>query len=76
MPQANDSDGMAGERKRGKALDDQDTCLQPRDRRSVNFFAIFLEFSILLRVGTKRNDTFYILSFPAFSIRFWLEMKP
>ena len=42
----------------------------------MNFFAIFLEFSISRRVGTRRNDTFYILSFPAFSIRFCLEMKP
>ena len=41
-----------------------------------NFFIIFLEFSISGRVRTKQNDTFYILSFLAFSIRFWLEMKP
>ena len=27
----------------------------------LNFFAIFFEFSISRRVGTKRNDTFYIL---------------
>ena len=39
-----------------------------------NFFAIFLEFSITRRVGTKRNDKFYILSFSAFSNLFWLEM--
>ena len=41
-----------------------------------NFFIIFLEFPISRRVGRKLNDTFYILSFQAFSIRFWLEMKP
>ena len=40
------------------------------------FFTIFLEFSITLRVGTKRNDNFYFLSFPAFSNLFWLIMKP
>ena len=40
-----------------------------------NFFAIYLEFSISRRVGTKRNDTFYILSFSAFSNLFWLEMN-
>ena len=39
-----------------------------------NFFAIFLEFSITRRVGTKQNDKFYILSFSAFSNLFWLEM--
>ena len=38
-------------------------------------FRTFLEFSISRRVGTKQNDTFYILSFPAFYIRFWLDMK-
>ena len=40
------------------------------------FFAIFYEFSITRRIGTKRNDNFY---FPCFSIYFnllWLEMKP
>ena len=40
-----------------------------------NFFAIFLEFSITRRVGTKQNDNFYFLSFSAFSNLFWLEMK-
>ena len=40
------------------------------------FFNIFMEFSITLRVGTKRNDNFYFLSFPAFSNLFWLIMKP
>ena len=34
------------------------------------FFTIFMEFSITLRVGTKR------ISFPAFSNLFWLIMKP
>jgi len=41
----------------------------------LNCFAIFLEFSISHRVGTKRNDTFYILSFSAFNNLFWLEIK-
>ena len=40
------------------------------------FLTIFMEFSITLRVGTKRNDNFYFLTFPAFSILFWLIMKP
>ena len=35
-----------------------------------------MEFSITLRVGKKRNDNFYFLSFPAFSNLFWLIMKP
>ena len=42
----------------------------------LNFFAIFLEFSITHRVGTERNNNFYFFSFPAFSNLFWLEMKP
>ena len=42
---------------------------------SLNFFAIFLEFSITLWVGTKRNDNFYLYSL-AFSNLFWLEMTP
>ena len=33
----------------------------------LNFFAIFLEFSITRRVGTERNDNFYFFSFSAFS---------
>ena len=41
----------------------------------LNCFAIFLEFSISRWVGTKRIDTFYILSFSAFSSLFWLEMN-
>ena len=42
-----------------------------------NFFVIVLKFSIIThRVGTKRNDNFYFLSFPAFSNLFWLKMKP
>ena len=40
------------------------------------FFTIFTEFSITLRVGTKRNDNFYFLSFSAFSNLFWLIMRP
>ena len=40
------------------------------------FFAIFLEFYITRRVGTKRNNNFYFLSFSAFSNLFWLELKP
>ena len=31
--------------------------------------------SISHRVGTKQNNTFYILSFSAFSNLFWLEMN-
>ena len=40
------------------------------------FFAIFLEFYITRRVGTKRNNNFYFLSFSAFCNLFWLEMEP
>ena len=40
------------------------------------FFAIFLEFYITRRVGTKRNNNFFFLSFSAFYNLFWLEMKP
>ena len=39
-------------------------------------FSLFLEISITRRVGTKRRDNFYILSFSAFSNLFWLGMKP
>ena len=42
----------------------------------MNFFPIFLKFSTTRRVGTKRNYNFYFLSFSAFCILFWLEMKP
>ena len=42
----------------------------------LNFFVIFLEFSITNRVGTKQNDNFYILSFSAFFNLFWFEMMP
>ena len=42
----------------------------------LNFFVIFLEFSITLWVGTKRNDNFYFLSSLAFSNLFCLEMRP
>ena len=42
----------------------------------LNFVAILLKFSITRRVGTKRNDNFYFLSFSAFPFLFCLEMKP
>ena len=42
----------------------------------MNFFTIFMEFSITLRVRTERNENFYFLSFSAFSNLFWLVMKP
>ena len=42
----------------------------------LNFFAIFMEFSLPGRVGTKRSDNFYFLSFSAFSLVFWLGMNP
>ena len=32
----------------------------------MNFLAVFLEFSITCRLGTKRNDNFYFLSLSAF----------
>ena len=41
----------------------------------LNLFAIFLEFSVTRRVGTKRNDNFYFLSFSAFHNLFLLEMN-
>ena len=41
-----------------------------------NFFAIFFEFSITGRVGTKRNDNFYFLSFSAFFNLLWLQKTP
>ena len=41
----------------------------------LNFFAIFLELSITGRVGTQRNDFFYLLSFVAFPNLFWLVKK-
>ena len=40
------------------------------------FFAIFFGFYITRRMGTKRNDNFYFLSFSAFSYLFWLVLKP
>ena len=43
---------------------------------SLNFFAIFLEFSITPRARMKRKHNFYFLSFSVFSNLFWLEMKP
>ena len=42
----------------------------------LNFFSIFLEFSLPRREGTKRSDNFYFLSFSAFSHLFWLGMNP
>ena len=39
-------------------------------------FLIFLEFSFTGRVGTKRNDNFYFLSFSTFFILLWLEKMP
>ena len=42
----------------------------------LNFFTIFLEFSITRRVGTERNNNFYFLSFSALSNLFWVEMTP
>ena len=41
----------------------------------LNFFATFLKFSILGRVGTHRNDFLYFFSFSAIPNLFWLEMK-
>ena len=43
---------------------------------SLNFFAIFFEFSISRWVGTKRNDNFFFFSFLAFSNLFCLGMRP
>ena len=42
----------------------------------LNFFTVFLEFSITGHVGTKRNDNFYFLSFSAFFNLFWLGKMP
>ena len=42
----------------------------------LNFFAIFLEFSITGRVGTEQTCNFYFLSFWAFLNLFLLQMKP
>ena len=42
----------------------------------MNFFAIFLEFSITCRVGTEQNNNFYFLPFWAFLNLFLLQMKP
>ena len=43
----------------------------------LNYFAIFLEFSITHRVGTEQNESkIFILCFAAFSNLFWLEKKP
>ena len=40
-----------------------------------NYFAIFLEFSIMRQVATERNDNFYFLPF-SFSFNLWcLEME-
>ena len=47
--------------------------LKPQ-RYFFNFLAIFLEFSIPVRVRIHRNDFFfYFLSFSAFPHLFWLE---
>ena len=46
------------------------------NQSNLNIFAIFLEFSIMRRVGTERNDNFYFLSFSAFFNLFWLKKKP
>ena len=41
----------------------------------LNYFAIFLEFSIMRQVGTERNDNFYFLPFSS-SFNLWcLEME-
>ena len=42
----------------------------------LNFFAIFLEFSITVRVRTKRINSFFFLFFSVFSKLLWLEKKP
>ena len=42
----------------------------------LNFFAIFYEFSITRRVGTKRNDNFYFSCFSVYSDLVRLEIKP
>ena len=41
----------------------------------MNFFAIFLEFSISGRVGIDWEDNFYFHSFSSFRNLFWLEKK-
>ena len=41
----------------------------------LNFFAFFLEFSILRRIGTERNDNFHFLPFWSSFKVFWLEME-
>ena len=40
----------------------------------LDFFPVFLQFSITRRVGTKRNDNFYFPSFSSFSCLFWSEI--
>ena len=42
----------------------------------LNFFVIFLKFSIIHQVGTERNYNFYFLSFSSSFNRFWTEIKP
>ena len=42
----------------------------------LNFSAIFLEFSIMGRVRTDRNDNFYFHSSSGFPNLFGLEKKP
>ena len=41
----------------------------------LNFFVIFLEFSITHQAGMKQNNNFYFLSFSASPNLFWLEMR-
>ena len=42
----------------------------------LDFGTIFLELPITRRVGMKRNDNFYFLSFSPFSNLFRLEINP
>ena len=42
----------------------------------LDFFSIFLEFSISRRIGTERNYNFYFLSFKSVPNQFWLKMNP
>ena len=41
-----------------------------------NFFAIFVEFFIIGRVGIDRNEKFFFFSFLTFPNLLWLEEKP
>ena len=42
----------------------------------LNFYIIFLEFSKLGWVGTDSKRNFFLHSFSAFPVLFWLEIKP